>query len=496
MFLDTAIRAVRPPRWLPAWLLGASLRIRLTAWYTAVLAAMLLASGLALYVLLSRTLQSEADQAAIGTAQEIARDVQVQEERAPGQVATIQLPASASQIPGTIVQVVDARSNQILARSANLADRHWPVALGAFRAAQQGHASFQALALGGDDLRVFYQPVDAGGNVVAVVEVGRSLAPDEHLLSRLRLLIIAIAAAGLPAAAGFGWLLAGRALTPIADIARAAETIGRTRDFSQRVTHRGSPDELAHLAATINTMLAELELAHREVATANTRLERALAVQRRFVADASHELRTPLTIIRTNAEILSWMETSDSPDRARAIADLANEAERMSRMVNDLLTLARADAGQRLALQPISLRPLVEDVVHQARLLADGREVDVDTADEVEILGNADGLKQLVFILLDNAVKYTPPGGQVTLGLRRENGSATLRVADTGLGIAPEDLPRIFECFYRAANAQDIDGSGLGLAIALWIAEQHGGRIDVASAPGRGSTFTVSLPAC
>jgi len=213
------------------------------------------------------------------------------------------------------------------------------------------------------------------------------------------------------------------------------------------------------------------------------------------VADASHELRTPLTIIRANADVLGWTDAGDPLERAQALADLAGEAERMGRLVDDLLTLARADAGQALTPRPTPALPALEDAYRRARTLAIGREVALERADDTTVRADPDALGQLLLILVENALKYTPAGGRVALALRLDGAEARLSVADTGPGIDPADLPHIFERFYRAETARATSGSGLGLAIARWLAEQHGGRIDVASAPGQGSTFTVVLPA-
>ncbi len=212
------------------------------------------------------------------------------------------------------------------------------------------------------------------------------------------------------------------------------------------------------------------------------------------MADASHELRTPLTIIRANADVLAWADAGDPAERAYALADLAGEAARMGGLVDRLLTLARADAGQRLTLRPTPLRPLLEEAHRQARLLAPAQRVALARADEVTVAADPDALKQLLLILVENALKYTSTG-VVTLALSRDGDEARFSVADTGIGIAPEDLLRIFERFYRADAARAIGGSGLGLSIARWIAAEHQGRIDVRSAPGRGSAFTVILPA-
>ena len=253
---------------------------------------------------------------------------------------------------------------------------------------------------------------------------------------------------------------------------------------------------MGRLAATFNDMLDRLQSAYAALQSANRRLEAALESQRRFVADASHELRTPLTTVRGNASLLRRFDALSPEDRQDAVAQIGAEAERMSRLVNDLLMLARADAGQLLERKPVALAPLIDDVAHQARVLAGGKlSVSVLRLGNVdaEVRGDADALRQLLLILVDNAIKYTPAGGSVTLGLRVEQTGANqqtarITVIDTGAGIPREDLPHIFERFYRADRARRAGGTGLGLAIGKWIAEAHGGTISVESSPGAGST--------
>lgn len=473
-----------------------SIRLRLTLLYTTVLAASILVFGLALYVLLTRALDSEVDQETMSRAHEIASAIEVRSSSPTDQLA-VTLPPTNGMAPDTFVQVADARTGQVVARSPNLDDRQLPLSPATLTTARQGQPSFETLRTDTQRLRLYSLPLMAQGHVAGVVQVARSRATDDLLLRRLRLLLITLAAFALPVAAGLGWALAGRALAPIEEIADSAAAIGRARAFARRVAHRGPPDELGRLAATINTMLAELEAAHRDLAIAKANLEHTVAGQRRFLADASHELRTPLTTIRMNAELLSESEAADaSADHAKALADITDEAERMSRLVNDLLILARADAGQQLTRRSMPLRPLVDAAYRQAQLLAMGQKVESDVIEEVMVLGNADTLRQLLLILLDNALKYTPVGGRVIIALNSVAGEAHLTVTDTGMGIVRADLPRIFERFYRADAARETSGSGLGLAIARWIAEQHAGRIEVTSTLGAGSTFTVVLPAC
>ena len=163
-------------------------------------------------------------------------------------------------------------------------------------------------------------------------------------------------------------------------------------------------------------------------------------------------------------------------------------------MVQDLLTLARADAGQHLDKAPVELQPIVRDVSRQAQAVAGDREVRLDGADDVTVVGNADAIKQLLWILVDNAVKHTDHGGHIEMGLQREDGVACLRVRDDGTGIPATDVDRIFERFYQADTSRSGLGTGLGLAIARWIAEEHGGRVNAINNPDRGATFKVELP--
>lgn len=247
-------------------------------------------------------------------------------------------------------------------------------------------------------------------------------------------------------------------------------------DTSQR-------DELGELARTFNEMLGSLEEAY--------------AAQQRFVADASHELRTPLTAVCGNLELLRTRADQLPSDEKNALVEAASEeAERMARLVANLLALARADAGQRLPHKLVELDRVLLDVFQQARVLARDVKLSLIELDQLAVLGDADQLKQLLLALVDNALKYTPSGGTVALGLRREGDEAVLEVRDTGIGIAPADLPHVFERFYRAdkARSRDAGGTGLGLSIARWIAHEHGGEIVVESQIGRGSTFAVRLP--
>jgi signal transduction histidine kinase len=249
-------------------------------------------------------------------------------------------------------------------------------------------------------------------------------------------------------------------------------------------------DEIARLEATINGMLGALEDAYRQVQEVNN-------LQRQFMADVSHELRTPLTIMLSSLDLLGTVGAADPEFQRRALADMRVETERMARMVSQLLLLARTDAGATMAGEALLVVDVLADVCRQARPPEGGATFSCDDLSCLEgaaVWGNADYLKQIFLILLDNAFKYTPAPGSVRLGAELQQESVAVRISDTGVGIAASHLPRIFDRFYRAGNAQASRGMGLGLAIAQRLVEQHAGRIEVESAVGRGSRFTVSLP--
>jgi len=283
------------------------------------------------------------------------------------------------------------------------------------------------------------------------------------------------------------WLITGRALRPLKTVADTADSIASTHDLKRRLPPGSRRDEIGLLSASFNRMLDQVEAANQQLAV-------ALEAQRRFVADASHELRTPLTTIRGNAGLLAYGPDVTDDVRAAAARDIASESERMSRLVEHLLTLAQADAGQHLILGPVALRPLIESVCRQAQTMHPDRIFRSVGLTDATVQADEDAMTQLLWILVDNAVKFTVPGGSVELGLRQQDSTALLTVADDGTGIPPGDLDRIFERFYQASESRTNKGAGLGLSIARWIVEEHHGTVTARNNDGPGATFTVTLP--
>ena len=332
-------------------------------------------------------------------------------------------------------------------------------------------------------VRMMSSPIVIADRPIGLIQVAQSLSGVDEALRIARrilffgsLLLLALAALG-------GAVVARAALSPINAISETARQITQTGDLDQRIPVVDPNDEIGQLTETFNDMLS--------------RLESLFQAQQRLVADVSHELRTPLTTIQGNLDLLKRGGIEDPEMRTEALGAIGDETGRMRRLISDLLLLAQADSGMTLHKEPVEMDTLLLVVYRQAQVMANGVGVNVrlGAEDQAMVMGDADRLRQLLLNLVDNAIKYTPTGGDVTLTLRRDNGWVQVAVQDTGVGIAAEDLAHIFDRFYRADPSRTRPGgSGLGLAIAQWIAQVHGGRIQVESRLGQGSRFTAWLP--
>jgi heavy metal sensor kinase len=321
-----------------------------------------------------------------------------------------------------------------------------------------------------------------GGRPFTVVLLA-PLAEVDRELGLLRTTLLLAVPAALAVAGGWGYVMARKALAPMERLRRSTEEITASR-LDRRLPGADAPDELGRLTQTINAMIA--------------RLERSFAEMRRFTADASHELRTPLAAIRTEAEV-ALNRPLDSGEFQQLLGSILEECERLTRLTEQLLALAREDAGAApQGQEPVDVPALVRGVVENMRPLAEARGValQVQADGPAEVRGDGLRLRQVFYNVLDNALKYTPMGGTVTVRSGRRGRDAVVRVTDTGVGIPPEHLPRVFDRFYRVdrARSREQGGTGLGLSIARSIVAAHGGRIELDSAPGRGTTCTVTLP--
>jgi len=334
-------------------------------------------------------------------------------------------------------------------------------------------------------LRVVTLPVIEDGRMVCTIQVGSSLEGVEEALKQLLIiLIIAVPAALLITSVG-GLFLANKALKPVDEITQIAKKIG-SGDLNQRIKIRRVNDEIGRLAATFNEMIAKLDESFQQI--------------KRFTADASHELKTPLTILKGEVEVTLKKERELEEYRQTLSSNL-EEIDRMSRIVENLLTLSRADMGElKMAREEIDLSYVAREVWEDLKRMAQIKDVQLKFVDDsfTKVEGDPLRLRQLILNLVENGIKYTPPGGDVELRVRGDRGNKVVKieVSDTGVGIAQEDLERVFDRFFRVdkARSRETGGTGLGLNICRLIVQAHQGQIWVESELGKGSTFTVTVP--
>ncbi|GEM46828.1 sensor histidine kinase [Deinococcus cellulosilyticus] len=344
------------------------------------------------------------------------------------------------------------------------------------------HAAFGTVRIEGERWRRYVVRLERQGKVAGYLE---TLSPLGHLdtatqaLLRVLLTLTVVLAV---VAAVLAWMVAGMALRPITRLTRTADHIAHSQDLSQRVERFPLRDELGILARTLNHMIESLE--------------QAVRAQRHFFADASHELRTPITIVRGNLELIRRYPTMLPHEREDILHDAELEMSRLGRLVEDLLILAKKDAGIELVHEKVNYSEVVLQAFRDAQQLRTGQDLQLESSDDLWVEGDPNRLKQLLLILLDNALVYTPAGGTVTVRTRLHNNEVLTEVEDTGMGIPAEDLPHIFDRFYRSATAkqQNPSGSGLGLTIARWLTEQHGGTIAAKSAGQSGTCISLILP--
>jgi signal transduction histidine kinase len=343
---------------------------------------------------------------------------------------------------------------------------------------------YTGAVINGTELRILTSPVRVPGqdSVFMTIQTAASMETINAATDRLAWFMLVCGLLSVLGAFMLGMWLSVQTLRPVDRIIAAADSISTAQDLQTRLPWDGPMDELGRLTTVFNRMV--------------DRLERLFNVQQRFVADVSHELRTPLTTIKGNLDLAKRYGMD-----AASMDAIESETERMSRLVNDLLLLARADyGGLTLELAPLDLDTVLADVYRQAQVLAKDRDLTIRLApiEPVRLLGNSDRIRQLLLNLVTNAINFTPDGGSIVLRLQRTEREALLAVEDTGIGIDPKDIDHIFDRFYQADESRTRSGSGgsagLGLAIAKWIAEAHKGTIEVKSTPRRGTVFTVRLP--
>jgi two-component system OmpR family sensor kinase len=455
------------------------IRWRLTIWFSVILCVILILSGLLLYFLLQRYLYQEVD-----------NNLEVYSARVHGtlhlditgspldyQVIHSNLPAVNDFVsPGIFIQIIDSNGS-VVVKSDNLAAQELPSTPALITKVTSGILVTTTLASDdGTHLRIMASPLDLNGEIL-VLQVGESMALVASVLRQAVLSLFIWAIFALIFMAFLSVFLLQRALEPVKQITGTAREIETSSDLNRRVGYVGPDDEIGRLAGTFDHLIAHLN--------------QVFDAQKRFIADASHDLRSPLTVIRGNVDMLK--RNLPESERTESLRAIEGETKRMSRIVDDLLLLTEIESDHAIPQARVDLRGIVLDEVRRAQQTAGSRIITITHADSIGIRGDGYRLRRMLGNLLDNAIKYTADDGHILVSLLCEGSGAIMKVTDDGIGIAHDDVPHIFDRFYRVekARSRERGGTGLGLAIVKSVAEQHNGTVVAESEPGKGSTFEV-----
>ena len=456
-----------------------SVRKRLTLWYAGVLALSLIAFALLIYYAAAASFHQRQDESLLSTAQTVASAYVEEFEEQKSLTKAGQVVLAELAFPNRYVQVID-NNGLPMASTRDGSNVFGPIPSAALSQAKQRSSSFVSL----NGWRIAIVPLSSNDDL-GFASVAEPLSViDDGLRSLRRDFFAGVPIVLLLASAG-GYFLARKSLAPMASMDRQTKQIS-AGSLSSRLDVTNPRDELGSLAITINDLLSRLESSFKE--------------QQRFIADASHELRTPLAVLRSETEI-ALNKTRTVEEYQDSLSLIKDEAERLSRIVEDLFILARQplDAPQAMIKEPVLLNDAVRDCARAAQVLASRKRVRLDTESDPQsmvLYGDGELIKRMILNLLDNAVKYTPQDGKISISLMRQNSHAEIVVRDTGIGIPEADQLHVFDRFYRVdkARSRALGGAGLGLSIASWIVEAHNGKISVESTPNRGSKFTIELP--
>jgi heavy metal sensor kinase len=478
-----------------------SVRVRLTFWYTTVLAVVLLLVAGVTYLIYSRNSRQRTDSDLVELSDAFVTTLQAElkDQQEPESLKTAGMEAILEhRFRDHIYILLDSSAKPVvsswdLPAAAPLDRFTLAQALDGISAPRSVHPSsrpgslFISLRGGKNGYRGFSRKISLDDQLCTVIAL-QSLHAREEMLEDIRATFAWTIPLALLLASAGGYFLARKSLAPVVAMSSQAGRIGAA-NLHERLAVQNERDELGHLAQSFNSLL--------------DRLSESFERQRRFMADASHELRTPVAILRGEAEVALSQQARSPEEYRESLGVLHHEAERLTHIVEDLFTLTRADAGQ-YPLQPrdVYLEELVGECVHSARTLALAKKISLnfEEASESPIRADESLLRRMILNLLDNAIKYTPEGGRVAVICRRVTEEYVLSITDTGVGIPEDFQPRIFERFFRADEARsrsenDGGGAGLGLSISRWIAEAHHGRLELARSDSSGSTFTAYLPA-
>lgn len=446
-----------------------SIKFRLTVWYLVAIAVLLIIFGAVAYYLLSKNLFRNLDESLQARVSEIQGNIRMKE----GQVFFEQ--------KGNELVMIYKDDGSLWSRlGPNVRFANFDATV---QQALFGKNIFlSASTTEGEEVRLYVAPYNVDSRTRIAIVVGRLPSDVREMLSIFRIVIINSSLIVILLAGLGGMFLAGQTLKPVERIADIARGIGEG-DLSRRIDIE-TDDELGRLSGTLNVMIE--------------RLEGAFNKQRRFVADASHELRTPLAVLQAEST-LALDKKRTQPEYRKSLELVSQEVAYMSEIVGKLLSLARSDSGtEPLNFQPVNVMDLLSELFQEVGALAQekGLQFNLGQTENLTVWGDRLKLRQLLLNILDNAIRYTPSGGSISGSLVRKNGSAVVSIEDTGIGIPAEQLPFVFDRFYRVDKARSSaeGGTGLGLSIAASIAKAHGGGIEVESQVGQGTTFRVVLP--
>ena len=461
-----------------------SIRFRLTAWYAGLLAGLLLLFGFFIYLGLEGYLKKTLEKSLSNQAQQIGETFLISVGTSGEDYVIDEIREHyAPELNSRFVRVTRSDGSLMYA-SGKPEDKTFDPTNLPFPSPSDSKETIRlARTADGAELLIHTLPFTAENGSRFRVEVGAPTGQVEQTLGALFLILFISLPVFIVVAAAGGYWIMRRALKPLDEMTRAAERIS-SRNLDERLPGSRTGDEVESLSVSLNHMIDRLDESFQHIS--------------RFSADASHELRTPLTILR--GELESLVQRRAGPEELReSVASALEEVDRLTRIVESLLALSRLEAGEaRMERVRVDLSELAATTVEQMRLLAEDKQLSVqcEVNESVQVEGDRSRLKQVVVNLLDNAIKYTPEGGSVRVGVKTSEGSALIEVEDSGVGIPPDALPHIFERFYRVdkARSRQMGGSGLGLSIVKSICAAHGGTIEAGGTNGRGTCFRVALP--
>ena len=456
-----------------------SIRTKLTLWYVGVLAVVIIGFSTGAYFMLANALSRETDESLVEMGHNFESALRAELEDENGAAASdraISEAVNEMRFRDYQFQIVTA-DGRVIASTAD----------SSFLTNELNCDEFQIVNINNEPQRVYLSPL-ANGKDQNKLLVFHSLREQNRLMARLAGIFFVSLPISLILAGFGGYFLARKSLAPMVEMGRQAAQIG-AQNLHERIQIKNKTDELGDLAAVFNELLS--------------RLDASFEQQRRFMADASHELRTPLAIVRGEAEVALSKDDRTTAEYKESLSILHDESKRLTKIVEDLFTLARADAGQfNAAFAPVYLDEIVGEAVRSMRVLAERQNIGISVSGATEMSFNGDEslLRRLFLNLLDNAVKYSRPGGKVSVDCISTEMELQIDISDNGIGIPQDEQPKIFERFYRVDKARvrgdetATSGAGLGLSIARWIAEIHNGKITLASTGEDGSVFTVIFP--